>query len=180
MRKSLYTLPVLCLGLFGGSLLMAQSRTPAENHSKPQWETIQDHHVDEIDMLNSDPNEEYILLDDHDKPLDIPSKAGYNSGSGTCGFCGSDDTDEDIFQGGSNRMMWDGNFEVYPIPAKDGFFIRGGQFLLRADLFGMDGRLIRTLAPTDAEISATDLAPGVYILRMDSGADLITRRLVIQ
>lgn len=179
MRKSLYTLPLLCFGLLAGSQLFAQNKIA---ELKP--DTDPHGAIDGIpgigNVLTADLNDEFSLIDDHDKPLQLPSKAGYNAGDGTCGFCGSDDTDENLDLNGSSKFIWDGNYGVYPVPASEGFFIRGGQYLVNASLYGMDGRLIRNIAPTAAEIPAQDLAPGVYILRMDTGSELLTQRVVIQ
>jgi hypothetical protein len=172
IRKSIYTLSFLCFG----SLLASQAA--AQSDARPvQQQLPPDQLMTEV--LSADLNEEFVLMGGDDRPGELAHRPIGKDDEVTCGFCGTNDDDEELpFNPG--KMNWEGNVQIYPNPATDQFSIRSGGYLLSVELLAIDGRLIRTIEPTSEAISIDDLAPGLYLVRMDNGARIITQKLVVQ
>lgn len=79
-----------------------------------------------------------------------------------------------------------GNVDVYPVPAMDRLVIAGDALLgvdLKIELLRSDGAVVASplrIGTAGVEMNVSALAEGLYLLRLSSGDQMITRRIEVQ
>lgn len=120
------------------------------------WELAQDR-FDEFSLLTTI-HDEYTAL-------------GYT----TTGLCGNPTF---IF----NKEISD--IKVYPNPASTVIYIESDkEFDGQMNFYTLDGRLVKSILPENSlkiKVNISDLNPGIYILKVSSGNNFISRKLVIR
>jgi hypothetical protein len=86
--------------------------------------------------------------------------------------------------GGANALVefTEGNeLSAFPNPANNNVTIQTQTIAGRIDLFDMTGRIVTSQQPVSASttIQTSDLAEGVYLLRIRNGNSVITKKLVV-
>jgi hypothetical protein len=71
---------------------------------------------------------------------------------------------------------------MYPNPARDMFFIEAKSNLQEVQLLNISGQLVsnQTVSGNKTEINISDFKPGIYLVRLMSQDQVITRKLVIE
>ncbi|MDX5447205.1 MAG: T9SS type A sorting domain-containing protein [Bacteroidota bacterium] len=84
---------------------------------------------------------------------------------------------------GLNEATWVKDLFVYPNPAKENLHIRVTEVNgLSAELFTLTGQAVRRLELSQGEntMITSDLAQGIYILRITEGRNIFTQRIIKQ
>ncbi|HAP57994.1 MAG TPA: hypothetical protein DCR93_00240, partial [Cytophagales bacterium] len=71
-------------------------------------------------------------------------------------------------------------FEVYPNPASDRLFIMGGEQAQAIRLLDIMGREVMMVPPHATEIKVSHLQPGIYLLQVTQGSQVLTQRISIR
>ena len=171
---------ILTATLFVGGLLVA-SQSHAQTQTKGGQVQLIQLDLDAVQEMTGMASDDYSLIggEEHLPLGEKPHHIGKDVNV-TCGFCGTSDDDDELPFDASKTNLWDGSIEVYPNPATDHFYIRGGAYLLDIQLLTMDGRLVRQVSPTANAIQLDGLPAGVYLLRMDAGDKVEVKKLVVQ
>ncbi|AWI25773.1 T9SS type A sorting domain-containing protein [Flavobacterium pallidum] len=76
----------------------------------------------------------------------------------------------------------DNQIIVGPNPAKDMLYIRNssGKDIRKADVIDMTGKSIKTLNVNSGQLDVSEIAAGVYILRLDIDGSTIMKRIVVE
>lgn len=69
---------------------------------------------------------------------------------------------------------------VYPNPAHQGFYLKGIKTKTLLELFSMDGRVIQRLHATEDILMGSNLAKGMYLLKIRSEGNSSTKKIMIE
>lgn len=77
---------------------------------------------------------------------------------------------------GNTQQFISNNFIIYPNPVSNVLYIKGNSVIDAVQVFDVNGRLC--LRADTAEIDVSDLKTGIYIIKVSSGADSMSTKMV--
>jgi sulfur carrier protein ThiS len=69
---------------------------------------------------------------------------------------------------------------IYPNPVSDVLYIQSAEFVKRAEIYDLQGKLVKTVTTNTQEIPVKNLNPGVYTIRFTTDKGVATQRFVKQ